>query len=128
MALIQSCVGWEVYGHVWLYLMLCCLRALGGEAGFGAVGVVGWELLLQAVALGLGEAEAQPAMAGVLAEPARLREGEDLLGLKLSLFSLGFCTRRDHLPERLFRPGRPTTWGPTVDPGRCLHRSLLHRL
>lgn len=36
----------------------CCLRALGGEAGFGAVGVVSWESVLQAVDLGLGEAEA----------------------------------------------------------------------
>lgn len=82
----------------------CCLRALGGEAGFGAVGVVGWELVLQAVDLGLGEAEAQLVLAGVIAEPVRLRKGEDILVLKLSLFSLGFCTRRDHLPEWLFRP------------------------
>lgn len=47
-----------------------------------------WELLLQAVDLRLGEAEAQLALAGVTAEPARLREGEDLLGLAaLSLLS-----------------------------------------
>lgn len=96
----------------------CCLRALGGEAGFGALGVVGWELVLQAVNVGLG----------LTAEPVRLREGKDVLVLKLSLFSLGFCTRRDHLPEWLFRPGCPTPWRPTLDPGRCLHRTLLHSL
>lgn len=37
-------MGWEVYGHVRLYLMLCCVRALGGGAGFGPVGEAGWEL------------------------------------------------------------------------------------
>lgn len=75
MALIQSCVGWEVYGHVWLYLMICCVKALGGGAEFGAMGAVGWELLLQTVDLRLGEAEAQPALAGVIAQLVRLKEG-----------------------------------------------------
>lgn len=78
--------------------------------------------------LWIADWERQVVLAGVIAKPARLREGEDLLRLKLSLFSLGFCTRRDYLPERLFRPRCPTPWGPALDPGRCLHRSLLHRL
>lgn len=45
--LIQSSVGWEVCGHGRLYLTFCCIRALGGGAGEGAVGAAGQEFCRQ---------------------------------------------------------------------------------